>query len=1298
MIDRRLIGDEAFQTLYNKFLKRYPKRWRESRLSDEVLETNKDFKRPAEFDPTTRARDVTLDDDFIEQQAFDEEKDNPDPRVQVEREIFRDAPDPRTGLRTPVTTTKTQVDTDPAADDTRFPATETEEDQALAQSSASQQRPLRPGQNREEEVEKQRERLKKESIADAKERKKQAAFKKKRKAKKEAQKKAEEEGVVTQDDLVTPEEVAAAAEQEESSEIRRIKEEIANTELLIHDYKDGQFSGQPESDRSAAELEVILRMLNKQLRAHQNLEAKQRATKKKATKKKTKKKATKKKTTKKKTTKKKTKKKTTKKKTKKKTTKKKRTTRTADQRLTSDAKVEVFMRDPDGRRMAPGILRQDIKELAEYVGKFLSDNVKIRIINHSAAREMIRKGHEHAAIAEELLDHSRFAVKYNPDGPTYILVDDFQDVGMGMAALIHELGHVIHYDTWTDLTREEQDALWQAFVDDVQSGERTTGTNINREQFREQPEAAINIYEFKEWMADNFVDWMANRREPQTAMERFMEQVAEKWDQFWSFITNNPGRFNRLNQTYADFADAMAARIREDGVSTNTRFFTNEGAAGRPVHVLFDNGGQITPPGLVEQQWNGVQQRLDQYPRIARRANTLSEWMKTAYTMALSPSTSVMRSLEKAGITAAGKLANMFHRTDHGRPKLVRNYHQRVEFQKGVFMSKFKRIRDNMSDSEKTRLQRTLRAKDNTSETVTRSARERQVRRLMDEVHQYLIDAGLPVGRIPNYWPRMMSREKLIAGEADIIRYLVRRRRQRRPNESPSERLRNAREFYNSLISDEAASAAAQAELLSDELSMQMPGFRNMRSRTAEDSFFDAYLEDNFDNILSNYIVSAVKRAEYNRLLGQDAREIANLAEDNADVAVLSRDTWDGQKKLQEILDEARQEGATQEQLKTMKDYVDANLGMYGRDSVPDNVRTAMAGVVAYTNMRVLLFTVFASLPDMIGPMIRSGEIRGPLKTMMKNIKEAASSESELNEIAETWGIASNVANQHVLAEYVDNHYMPPQLRKWNDAFFKWTGLNFYTNFTRKMALAVGMETLTKEAGKVNDMSLTQRQRDKATQFLGEFGLTADMVNAWNANGRPIYGSQGHTVQSAVDEKVAEALVQFVDESILRPNPAQRPILASHPGAILVYHLKGYIYATQDIILTRLAHNYKVSRGTSETAAALAPAMLILLMTAIGMELRELVTGNRRTDGMDGLDYVANVAERSGLYGLAQLGFDFAGAGARGQSELAALGTPALGQLGDLISKPVSQTIPQAIPVMSQLPWARDALREATPL
>ena len=70
-----------------------------------------------------------------------------------------------------------------------------------------------------------------------------------------------------------------------------------------------------------------------------------------------------------------------------------------------------------------------------------------------------------------------------------------------------------------------------------------------------------------------------------------------------------------------------------------------------------------------------------------------------------------------------------------------------------------------------------------------------------------------------------------------------------------------------------------------------------------------------------------------------------------------------------------------------------------------------------------------------------------------------------------------------------------------------------------------------------------------------------------------------------------------------------------------------------------------------------------------------------------------SAVERSGLTGISQLAIDFEGASDRGMSNIAGISGPTASQLGDWLSRPASQNIPKAIPLLGQTQGGRDAIR-----
>jgi hypothetical protein len=972
----------------------------------------------------------------------------------------------------------------------------------------------------------------------------------------------------------------------------------------------------------------------------------------------------------------------------------------------------------------------------------LIPNTRIVVMDAEALAEFKSSSNRDLAdIANELLAYESAAMAYLEQMDTVIirLYDFDANTGNGVAGLIHELGHAIHFVTWKNLGLDGQKELWEAFRADIKAGKRSTGETLNRDpanptdQRMLEPNEA-NIFEFKEWMADQFVVWMNSRRQPRNALEEFFQKIEKKFKEFYDALKANPTRHGAaLNETYADFADAVARRAATVGDPSTDRWFPHN-KIGLGFEVLSDIAGNlglhikamerdlaeartnqdtqdqakqktnkakieiaqgkvIRSPykGLTLEEWKKMLPRQLSYNEIIRSGKAMKQLMANLYEVALAPSTSVMNTLSKDGIKAADRLIDIFSRRQ-GERKAQNNYHQAVKRMKNGFWTRYQNITAGLDAESKNALRNELNGTPQAKPLSPQlAAKAREIRAMMNEVHTYLVKAGLPVGKIENYVPKMFNKAALLANEEAIINHYV--EMHQRENQSPR---REAEEFakakFSALTSQEAEQAAAEQELEVDELSMQSPGFQAMRHRYTSSEFMDQFLETDLDNILANYFNHAVKRAEYNRVLGSEAKKGLTGGDMNR------RRDWNPQEKLDEIFDEAKAQGANDIQLMRMKNYVDANLGMYGRDEVGETTRKAMAGLVAYNNMRVLLFTVFASLPDMMGPVIRSGSAKTAFSEFSKNIGDIVkgSTDNELAEMAEALGIIIDDVSQSVLSEYVDNHYMPAGLRKWNDKFFKYTGLNWYTDTTRKYALAVGIKSF-ENAAKNSESARTDKERRKARKFLLEFNLTPAMVRNWVAAGKPIYNSGSYSTQKGRsakrDDAIAAALVQFVDESIMSPNPAQRPIAASHPGLMLVYHLKGFMYAIYDIFLKRMKYNWDEAKNAPEMLGAVTPALGMLALTAVGIELRDLITGNDTKARKDGWEYSWTLFERSGLLGPAQLGWDFEGAGDFGQSELVALSGPALSHAGDLISKPLSQTIPKSIPVVSQLPWLRDMLR-----
>lgn len=167
------------------------------------------------------------------------------------------------------------------------------------------------------------------------------------------------------------------------------------------------------------------------------------------------------------------------------------------------------------------------------------------------------------------------------------------------------------------------------------------------------------------------------------------------------------------------------------------------------------------------------------------------------------------------------------------------------------------------------------------------------------------------------------------------------------------------------------------------------------------------------------------------------------------------------------------------------------------------------------------------------------------------------------------------------------------------------------------------------------------------------------------------------------DDRVRAALNQWVDEAILRPNAAERPIWANDPHAMLFFHLKQFIYSFQHRILKRVG-----SEALEGNYMPLVGLMGYVPLTMTAIALKDAARGADDDD-----DWVARIQEgvgRSGVLGYGQIFLDMAGDGNYGRSAGSSLLDPTSREMIDLVEALISETssddiraVERALPLQS---------------
>ena len=244
--------------------------------------------------------------------------------------------------------------------------------------------------------------------------------------------------------------------------------------------------------------------------------------------------------------------------------------------------------------------------------------------------------------------------------------------------------------------------------------------------------------------------------------------------------------------------------------------------------------------------------------------------------------------------------------------------------------------------------------------------------------------------------------------------------------------------------------------------------------------------------------------------------------------------------------------------------------GTLGREIDP-TLRHVMSGVTTFQNFRLLPLALFASINDVVGMVARGGTMKDSFQAFTRGIKEVVLmwkgeySQDELAKLAERLGTVGGGNYLEAMGQTYSSQFMYGKLRRWNDALFKWNGLEAWNRAARIQATGVAIEFIKRHVEKPNEHS---------KRYLEElFGKDYD-TSLIMKDGDLDYSN----------DRVQEAVLTWVNGAVLRPNASHRPIYASDPHYMLFYHLKQFAYSFHKVILRRAWIEAKAGNYTPAAA------------------------------------------------------------------------------------------------------------------
>ena len=494
-------------------------------------------------------------------------------------------------------------------------------------------------------------------------------------------------------------------------------------------------------------------------------------------------------------------------------------------------------------------------------------------------------------------------------------------------------------------------------------------------------------------------------------------------------------------------------------------------------------------------------------------------------------------------------------------------------------------------------------AQDETKDTETLSENGQIVRNFIASLHDRFDLGSLGIIQRANFFPRIIAINAIAHDETKrqkLIELLVER--------NPGNTVAAATTVVDHLINKN----------------------HNNLEETTED-------EKEFDVAVSKKRVKMFEALDTKTLVDEGLAETADIAFFEYVRKTTRRAEFEkrgGTKKLEELVNKL-----PKDEQAIAREAIDALLGRISPIK-NDMWKKATSYGLLLNVVTLLSMAVFASIPDAAGPVLRARELN--MSSISKNLY-AALTAKEAAEFTKSVGsnAAESITSMALQAGEVEA--MMPSAKKWSDNWFRWTQLERWTRFTRVFAAGMARDFLLKHAKNVKEGVPNSESVLRSMRYLRELGVTGADVDAWN----------GADVMA--HPKIKTAVGRFVDEAIVRPNAAERPIWASDPHYALVWQLKSFYYAYGKNIIGGLFREGKALYGEKgnipQSAVPLfMGAATLIPLTMLGWDLRErfkiglawLLPGispndpgvdYRQSQSMGSGEYWFDVMDRSGALG-----------------------------------------------------------------
>jgi len=406
-------------------------------------------------------------------------------------------------------------------------------------------------------------------------------------------------------------------------------------------------------------------------------------------------------------------------------------------------------------------------------------------------------------------------------------------------------------------------------------------------------------------------------------------------------------------------------------------------------------------------------------------------------------------------------------------------------------------------------------------------------------------------------------------------------------------------DLYN-LVKEEYTENAARAWLGriitgndAENLGFNAPSGTFKKARTlpgqADDIMKNWYLR-NPEEVLTQYVRGVVRQVEW------DKRAKPN-----------------GGKSIDDLISQMKkQEGVQEEDADIVRDLI---YNMSGRDPGTGYANKDVSRLMSYAHMlgtmTMLTKAAIMSIPEPLVVGLRTGNFGDSVKVFyyaMKDIIGTADAQ-DVKDIVEFAGIyVSNSAYDQTVQNRMGGIFNDsPNIEAKLSRFFQRSGLTPLTTASRRWVAKVHMGYINRMSQKLMDKNYKhQKMLQKDFQEMGipmdKQEQFAEFVASFGANGPKVEDLVGDAnsgyAPTEMGELYMEAMYNLSVNTVMDPNPEDRPRWANTPVGRVVYSITGFLYAFYERVVKRNAKRIREAHQTEGFAYATGEAAALALTFA----------------------------------------------------------------------------------------------------